>query len=92
MLRVKHYCPTTIKHFRKETEPGTSVVIIPTQREGSCFLFLFDKLDSIFESEFFDKMRVSSLRFILSGEEGTWLDHSKFIASPSSCVHESLVK
>ena len=81
MLRVKYYCPMTIKHFKKETKLGTSVVIIASQREGSCFLFLLDKLDSIFESEFFDKMRASSLRFVMNREESTWLDHLRFVAS-----------
>ena len=60
---------------------GASVVIILTQREGSCFLSLLDKLDSIIESEFFDKMRASSLRFVMNREESTWLDHLRFVAS-----------
>ena len=55
ILRVKHYCPTTAKHFKKKYKLGASVVIIPTRREGSCFLFLLDKLDLIFEFEFFDR-------------------------------------
>ena len=55
MLRVKHYCPTVVKHFKKKDKLGASIVIILTRREGSCFLFLLDKLDSIFEFEFFDR-------------------------------------
>ena len=90
-MTAKHFNKET-KYFKKETKLGASVVIIPTQREGSCFLFLLDKLDSIFESEFFDKMRASSLRLAENREEGTWLDHSRFITSPSSCIHESFVK
>ena len=92
MLRVMHYCPMIAKHFKKETKLGVSVVIIPTQREGSYFLFLLDKLDSIFESKFFDRMRASSLRLVENREEGTWLDHSRFRASLSTCIHESFTK
>ena len=85
MLKVKHYCPTTAKHFKKETMLGASVV---NSERGSCFLFLLDKLDSIFESEFFDRMRASSLRLAVNREEGTWLDYSRFLASLSTCIHE----
>ena len=74
------------------TKLGASIVIIPTRREGSCFLFLLDKLDSVFESEFFDRMRASSLRLTLNREEGTWLYHSRFLASLSTFIHESFVK
>ena len=87
ILRVKHYYSTTVKHFKKKDKLGASVVIIPTRREGSCFLFFLDKSKSIFESEFFDKMKASSLRLAENGEEGTWLDHSKFLASLSTCIH-----
>ena len=80
------------KTFQEKTKLGASVVIIPTQREGSCFLFLSDKLDSIFEPEFFDKMRVNSLRLAENREEGTRLNHSRFIASFSSCIHESFAE
>ena len=74
------------------TKLGASVVIIPTRGEGSCFLFLLDKLDSIFESEFFDKMRVSSLRLAENREEGTRLNHLRFLASLSTCIHESFIE
>ena len=47
---------------------------------------------SIFESEFFDKMRASSLRLVVNREEGTWLNHSRFLASLSTCIHESFTK
>ena len=39
MLKIKHYCPTTAKYFKKETKLGASVVIIPTQRESLAFCF-----------------------------------------------------
>ena len=81
MLRVSIIVLQQQSISKKETKLGASVVIILTQREGSCFLSLLDKLDSIVESEFFDKMRTSSLRFILNREESTWLNHSRFIAS-----------
>ena len=90
--RVKNYCPTTAKHFKKEIKLGASVVIIPTQSKGSCFLFLLDELDSIFEYEFFDKMRASSLRLAENREVATWLGHSRFLASFSAFIHESFVK
>ena len=51
-----------------------------------------DKLDSIFESEFFDKMRASFLRLAENREEGTWLNHSRFLASLSTCIHESFIE
>ena len=92
MLKVKYYCPTIAKHFKKETKLGASVVIIPTRREGSCFLFLLDKLDSIFESKFFDKMRANFLRLAENREEGTWLNYSRFLASLNTCIHESFAK
>ena len=92
MLRIKHYCPTTAKHFRKETKLGASVVIILTRGEGFCFLFFLDKLYQIFESEFFNKMRVSSLRLAENREEDTRLNHSRFLASLSTCIHESFAK
>ena len=41
LLRVKHYCPTIAKHFKKETKLGASVVIIPTRREGLAFCFFW---------------------------------------------------
>ena len=41
MLRVKHYCPTTAKNFKKETKLGALVVIIPTRREGLAFCFFW---------------------------------------------------
>ena len=39
ILKVKHYYPTTAKHFKKETKLGASVVIIPTRRESLAFYF-----------------------------------------------------
>ena len=41
MLKVKHYYPTTAKHFKKETKLGASVVIIPTRREGLTLCFFW---------------------------------------------------
>ena len=41
ILRVKHYCPMTAKHFKKETKLGASVVIIPTRRERLTFYFFW---------------------------------------------------
>ena len=55
-------------------------------------MFLLDELDSIFEYEFFDKMRASSLRLVINRGEGTWQDHSRFLASFSTCIHESFIK
>ena len=81
MLRFKQYYPTTAKHFKKKDKLGASIVIILTQREGFYFLSLLDKLDSIVESEFFDKMRASFLRFVMNREESTWLNHLRFVAS-----------
>ena len=49
-------------------------------------------IDSTFEFRFFDKIRVSSLRFGLNKEEGIWLDYSRFLASISTCIHESFAK
>ena len=62
------------------------------KEKGLAFCPFLDKLDSIVESEFFDKMRVSSLIFVLNKEESTWLNHSRFITSFSSCIHESFIK
>ena len=92
ILKVKHYCLTAAKHFKKETKLGESVVIIPTRSKGSCFLFFLNKLDSIFESEFFDKMRASSLRLAVNREKCTWLNHSRFLTSLSTCIHESFTE
>ena len=55
-------------------------------------MFLLNKLDSIFESEFFDKMRASSLRLAENREEGTRLNHSRFLASLSTFIHESFAE
>ena len=64
----------------------------PNSKRESYFLFFWDKLDSTFEFEFFDRIRVSSLRLTLNGEESTWLDHSRFLVSLSTCIHESFAK
>ena len=49
-------------------------------------------IDSTFEFGFFDKMRVGYLRLAVNKEEGTWLDHSIFLTSLSTCIHESFAK
>ena len=79
--------------FLKDDQPwGIDCYHHPNSKRGSCFLFLLDKLDSIFEFEFFDKMRVGSLRLALNREEGTWLNHSRFLASLNTCIHESFAE
>ena len=77
---------------RKKLSWGHLLSSSRLKEKGLAFLSLLDKLDSIVESEFFDKMRASSLRFVLNKEESTWLNHSRFIASLSSCIHECFVK
>ena len=37
-------------------------------------------------------MRVSSLRLVKNREKGTRLNHSRFLASLSTCIHESFAK
>ena len=37
-------------------------------------------------------MRVNSLRLAENREEGTRLNHSRFLASLSTCIHESFAK
>ena len=100
MLRVKHYCPMTTKHSKKETKPEAPIVIILIWSwEDLTFHFFWIKwpqqqslIGSTFEFGFFDKMRVSSLRLAVNREEGTWLDHSRFLTSLSTCIHESFIK
>ena len=36
-------------------------------------------------------MKAGSLRLALNREEGTWLNHSRFLASLNTCIHESFV-
>ena len=37
-------------------------------------------------------MRASSLRLVENKEEGTRINHSRFLASLSTCIHESFAK
>ena len=91
ILRVKHYCPTTAKHFEKKLSWEHMLSLSQLEERDLTFYFFWINF-SIFESEFFDKMRASSLRLAENREEGTRLNHSRFLASLDTCIHESFVK
>ena len=76
------------KAFQEKTKLGASVVIIPTRREGLTFYFFWINWTQFLNmNPLIDE--ASSLRLAENREEGTRLNHSRFLASISTCIHES---